>query len=783
MRTLFYATLAASLLGCSPDGASSAAPPLCGTGAGRGLASPPWSAVDPMGTARSSLGASTVVDRGAVKILVSGGSASGTELASAELFDPTSGTWSATGSMKAARSGHAAIYLRDLGAALVVGGVGGGDLLASAEGFYGGAWFDAGSLSTARMATVAVDLPRKVMVVGGLGAGGALASAEVLDIDTFTWSRTGSLAIPRDGHTATALADGRVLVAGGYNGAFLDSAEIYDPATGTWSPTGSLLRGRAFHTATLLGTGEVLVAGGEYHLGPTATAELYDPHTGAWRSTGSLARARSHHAETYLSADKVLVVGGTDYDLGTVVYLATAESYDRRTGLWTPAGSLTDARSDSTATRLASGTVIVAGGTGDAGALATAEAFVPTNEPPVAQPGSATTDEDVPVAVKFAATDGDGDPLTFTVVTPPAHGTLSGSGADRTYTPAANFNGADSFTFSASDGFATSNVTTVSLTVTPVNDAPFAQPQSVTVPEDGGVDVTLSATDAEGSAISYSIVGQPLHGSLLVKGGGVVGYAPSPNYQGSDAFTFRASDGSLSSQATVSISVAAVNDLPAAQARAATVAEDSPVDVTLAATDIDADSLTFAVAAQPAHGSVSISGATATYTPTADYWGADSFTYVANDGTADSAAATVTVAVTAVNDAPVVQPLSYTTQEDAPVAITLVGSDVEGQALRFSVTQPAHGSLTSSGALITYVPNPDFNGTDSFTYLADDGALDSAPAAVEITVTPVDDPKEGGCGCGTSADAAPIGALLLGVFARRRRRGAPGNHGDSKHPL
>ncbi len=136
------------------------------------------------------------------------------------------------------------------------------------------------------------------------------------------------------------------------------------------------------------------------------------------------------------------------------------------------------------------------------------------NHAPVAQNQSVTTNEDTAKAITLVATDPDKNPLTYIIVSGPLHGTLTGSGAGKTYKPAANYNGPDSFTFKANDGRVDSNIATVSITVTPVNDAPVAQNQSVTTAEDTAKAITLAATDVEGDSLTYQIVAQPSHGKL-----------------------------------------------------------------------------------------------------------------------------------------------------------------------------------------------------------------------------------------------------------------------------
>jgi type VI protein secretion system component Hcp/Ca2+-binding RTX toxin-like protein len=179
---------------------------------------------------------------------------------------------------------------------------------------------------------------------------------------------------------------------------------------------------------------------------------------------------------------------------------------------------------------------------------------------------------------------------------------------------------------------------------------------------------------------------------------------------------------------------------PAANAQSISTDEDTAAAVTLSGSDADGDSLLFTVTSGPAHGTLSGSGANLTYTPDANYNGPDSFTYVANDGWTDSAAASVSLTVKAVNDAPAANAQSISTDEDTAKAVTLSGSDVEGDSLTYRVVNgPAHGTLSGSGANLTYTPLANYNGPDSFTYVANDGAVDSAAASVSLTVQAVND--------------------------------------------
>src|SRR2546423_1740454 len=175
-------------------------------------------------------------------------------------------TFDNTGSLNIARYFHTTTLLPN-GKVLVTGGDDGVNYLTSAELYdpTSGTWSATGSLTTARSQYTATLLPNgKVLVAGGVNNYGAFSSAELYDPANGTWSATGSLTTARGRHTATLLPNGKVLVPGGENfSSVLNSAELYDPASGTWSATGSLSTGRAAHTATLLPNGKVLVAAGE----------------------------------------------------------------------------------------------------------------------------------------------------------------------------------------------------------------------------------------------------------------------------------------------------------------------------------------------------------------------------------------------------------------------------------------------------------------------------------------------------------------------------------------
>ncbi|MEI7899021.1 MAG: Ig-like domain-containing protein [bacterium] len=362
------------------------------------------------------------------------------------------------------------------------------------------------------------------------------------------------------------------------------------------------------------------------------------------------------------------------------------------------------------------------------------------NDAPAAAAQSVTTAEDTAKAIILAATDMEYSPLTYTVVTPPARGTLSGAAPNVTYTPATNYNGPDSFTFKANDGTLDSAPAAVSITVTAVNDAPVAYGQSVSLPQNVASKIWLVGDDVEGSTLTYTSVTQPAHGT--VSNGSKVTYTPAANFSGPDSFTFKCNDGSLDSNvATVTVTITGgSNQAPVANAQSVSTAEDVAKAIALAAADGNGDPLNYAIVTQPAHGALSGTAPSVTYTPAANYSGPDSFTFKANDGSVDSAPAAVTITVTAVNDAPVAIAQSVSTTKNTAKAITLAATDADGNALTCAaVTLPAHGTLSGTAPNVTYTPATNYTGPDSFTFKANDGALDSVPAAVTITVTVVND--------------------------------------------
>jgi VCBS repeat-containing protein len=372
------------------------------------------------------------------------------------------------------------------------------------------------------------------------------------------------------------------------------------------------------------------------------------------------------------------------------------------------------------------------------------------NDAPEAYDQAISTDEDTPLNITLTGLDADGDLLTFILLntlTEPAHGTLTGSGASLVYTPDLNYVGSDSFTFKVNDGTLDSNFATISIKVDAVNDAPVADDQNLSTPEDTTLGITLTGMDIDGDLLTYILLNtliEPAHGTLTGSGASLV-YTPDLNYVGFDSFTFKVNDGTLDSvYATIQIKVTAVNDAPVADDDSFSVEEGGTYEDDVFALDPDGDLLTYFLVVGPLHGRVDFNpNGSYLYTHDGGETLVDSFTFRANDGTIDSNVATISINIGVENDAPVANNQTLSTPEDTLLNIILTGLDVDGDVLSYVLvnflTEPAHGTLTGTGANLQYVPDSNYFGPDSFTFKVNDGIVDSNVATISITVTPLND--------------------------------------------
>ncbi|MBS0555921.1 MAG: tandem-95 repeat protein [Proteobacteria bacterium] len=346
------------------------------------------------------------------------------------------------------------------------------------------------------------------------------------------------------------------------------------------------------------------------------------------------------------------------------------------------------------------------------------------------------------IAVLANDSDADGNPISITAVTQPAHGTAQIAGSQIDYTPAPNYVGTDSFTYTISDNKGLSAMASVAIAIV-ANAPPVARDDDATTAFGTPIAINVLAndTDPNGYVLSVTAVTNPAHGTAQLAGN-AVDYLPMPGFSGTDSFTYTVSDNhGGTATATVTVIVQppgapiAVND-------SASTAYGTPVTIDVLANDSDPQGYPLGIVSvtNPAHGSAQISGNAIIYTPSASFnGGMDSFNYTVTDGHGNSASATVTVTVSAPGN-PVARNDIATTAYKTPVTINVLANDTDPNNLALSistVSTPANGSTQISGNSIVYTPAATFyGGVDSFSYVISDGHGGTASATVTVTVAP-----------------------------------------------
>ncbi|MBI9064686.1 MAG: tandem-95 repeat protein, partial [Marinilabiliaceae bacterium] len=380
---------------------------------------------------------------------------------------------------------------------------------------------------------------------------------------------------------------------------------------------------------------------------------------------------------------------------------------------------------------------------------------------PLAIDDEVTIDEDEAITIHVLRNDIDIDinPSSLQVVSPPSHGTADVLNGRIRYEPALNFNGMDQLTYRISDltGL-TSNEATVSITVSPVPDAPVLTDASFTTPENEAVDILLSSlvSDPEDNVAPSTLVitDQPSNGTTSLDGvNGIITYTPTTGYSGSDHFSITVRDETnlISNTGTITITIS--NEAPNAINDEYQIDEDAVTVFMVLDNDTDPQNniapSTLAIQTAPQHGSVSIDNGTVQYIPTPNYFGTDNFMYQICDESDYCDQATVTVTINPVNDIPILINDDAETPEDTDITIDVLANDTDiddtvvPTTLSIS-TAPQNGTaiIDRHSLQIVYSPNPNFNGTDTFDYTVEDESGGQAQATASITVIPVNDPPQ-----------------------------------------
>lgn len=380
------------------------------------------------------------------------------------------------------------------------------------------------------------------------------------------------------------------------------------------------------------------------------------------------------------------------------------------------------------------------------------------NTVPEALDATVRTAKNTPVEITFGHNDFDDDQsLPTIIVQQPSHGTYDGE----RYLPNQEFEGEDRLLWKVNDGKNDSNVAVLTLLVGNVgaNVAPVALDRTVTVTEERPITITVTCSDTDNDELLYQLLTGPQHGEYRWQPPNTVIYTPTLDFVGIDSFTFRSHDGQeFSNRSTITLTVVATNDAPLALAQTISTTRNSNAAITLAATDVESDTISYTLVSSPTHGSLRGKIPDLLYTPPPNFVGATGFQFRASDSHGAATVATISITVQPTNTAPVATELVLTTTQENALALNLNASDADGDELAYTlVSSPTHGALTGAGSDWIYTPDPNFIGRDSLLFQASDGEATSAPAPVILNVT-----------------AAPAEASLVGlVFVDSNGNGQP----------
>jgi Ca2+-binding RTX toxin-like protein len=410
-------------------------------------------------------------------------------------------------------------------------------------------------------------------------------------------------------------------------------------------------------------------------------------------------------------------------------------------------------------------------------------AVTPVNDRPTLVDDTASTARNTPVTINVLANDRDvdGDTLALRSVTQGANGSVAVSNGQVIYTPRANFTGTDTFTYTAHDGRGGERTGQVSVTVSAQqaqaqqqavnavgnNAVPVARADTATTAEDRTVTINVLGNDTDANNDTLSIAGfsQGANGSVSMMNNRIL-YTPKANWNGTDNFTYTVADGKGGfSVGQVTVTVTPVNDAPVVANDTATTSTGSPVTINVLANDRDPenDTLSLSAVTLGANGMVTIVGGQAVYTPRHGWTGTDSFTYTASDGKGGATVGRVNVTVAA-NAAPTVTNDTASLKNRLPVTLDVLANDRDpnGDSLTLSaVTQGQKGSVAISNGTVSYRPNANATGTDSFTYTVSDGKGGTSTGTVQVMFDWLDNPPTAQNDSASTRTNTPVNVRVL----------------------
>ena len=360
----------------------------------------------------------------------------------------------------------------------------------------------------------------------------------------------------------------------------------------------------------------------------------------------------------------------------------------------------------------------------------------PINDQPIVFDQFITINEDSQKRITLNGTDIDNDPLIFSIVNPPEHGGLSGISPDLIYSPNPNYAGNDIFSYKANDGLIDSDIAYCYLTIQANDDRPSANDLTILTTEGQSVVFSLSGHDAENSPLTYILKSTPNYGQLTGLLPDLI-YTPNNGFNGDDYLSYQVDDGiDVSEEAIVHLIVEPVNDSPVVENRTISLIENTEIPITLSGTDPNNNSLSFSILKHPVHGIIEGVLPYITYVPQKDYSGVDKFTYTANDGFTNAPAGQVLIVIKHINYPPEAFSDSILLSANSAKRFYLKASDKNNDNLNLLIVNyPEHGQLSLDFPLVTYTPEIDFTGFDSFSFQVNDGTQDSNEAEVKIIVT------------------------------------------------